>query len=836
MMPQVVGSRTGFIGLLVVIGFLVGWLSSDAAAAERLPNVVLIFTDDQGYGDIGSFGAKGFSTPNLDRLAREGRRFTNFHVAQPVCSASRAGLLTGCYPNRIGIHGALGPNATHGIHDDETTLGEIFKSRGYSTAVFGKWHLGHHPQFLPTRHGFDEYLGLPYSNDMWPNHPTGGKNYPPLPLIDGNKVLEINPDQTQLTTRYTERAVKFIERGKDKPFFLYLPHSMPHVPLHVSDKFRGKSEQGLYGDVISEIDWSVGQILDTLDRLKLAENTLVIFTTDNGPWLSYGNHAGTAGPLREGKGTTFEGGVRVPCLMRWPEKIPAGTECREPLMTIDLLPTFAKLIDAESPKRPIDGKNVWPLIANEPGAKSPHEAYFMYYETNQLQAVLSGRWKLYLPHKFRTLAGKLGGSGGKPGPYEQRDIGTELYDLEADLGETKNVADQHADVVERLLALAEAARDDMGDSLTKRIGKNVREPGKLTVAASKPDSTAASVIKARQDALLLRDIANSTAATALNPPHQVVSLRKIWDAGKHNAFTDLVRWHDQWWCVFREGAGHVSTEADIRVITSADGDKWESAALIELSGHDLRDPKVTVTPDGKRLMIVAGDTIRDGTKPATWSRSFVTFSDDGRKWSRIHHVGEENSWLWRVTWHDGKAYGVTYDVSPESRSAKTYGTSLLVSNDGKSFKPLMPNLSPFSGSTEATLRFAADGTCFCIQRRDGKETKESNFALLGISQPPYTEWRWGGLGMYFGGPNFIQIPDGRWIAAGRLLNVGEPPTTRTVVCELEGGHLRPLLLLPSGGDSSYPGLAWHDDQLWMSYYSSHEGKTNIYMARIKIGR
>ena len=300
-----------------------------SADKTSVPNIVLILADDQGYGDVGCFGGKGFATPNLDRLAREGCRFTNFHVAQAVCSASRAALLTGCYPNRIGIHGALGPSARHGIHDEETTIAEVLKQKGYATGMAGKWHLGHHPQFLPVRHGFDEYFGLPYSNDMWPYHPEAKPGtYPPLPLIEGDKVIdaEITPDeQRNLTTWYTERAVKFIERNKDRPFFFYLAHSMPHVPLFVSDKFQGKSQQGLYGDVMMEIDWSVGEVLKTLDKHNLTDNTLVIFTCDNGPWLSYGNHAGSAGPLREGKGTAWEGGTRVPCIMRLPGKIPAGT-------------------------------------------------------------------------------------------------------------------------------------------------------------------------------------------------------------------------------------------------------------------------------------------------------------------------------------------------------------------------------------------------------------------------------------------------------------------------------------------------------------------------------
>src|ERR1051325_3432810 len=330
-----------------------------AATHSSLPNVVIIFTDDQGYADVGVFGAKGFITPNLDRLASQGRIFRNFHVAQPVCSASRCGLLTGCYPNRLGIHGALGPRSKVGITDNEMTLAQLVKQKGYATAIFGKWHLGHHPQFLPTRHGFDEYFGLPYSNDMWPKHPTA--KFPDLPLIEGEKTIELNPDQSQLTTRYTERAVAFIERNKDRPFFLYVPHAMPHVPLHVSERFRGKSAQGLYGDVIEEIDWSVGEILATLRRLGLDENTLVIFTSDNGPWLSYGNHAGSAGRLREGKGTTWEGGTREPSLMRWPAHFPATWVSDQMLMTIDLFPTIASLIGAKPPAPKIDGIDVWPI-------------------------------------------------------------------------------------------------------------------------------------------------------------------------------------------------------------------------------------------------------------------------------------------------------------------------------------------------------------------------------------------------------------------------------------------------------------------------------------------
>ena len=311
------------------ISLLVSLLAACPALAAEQPNIVLIFTDDQGYGDVGCYGAKGFRTPNLDRLAKEGVRFTDFHVSQPVCSASRASLMTGCYANRIGIHGALGPNARHGIHADETTIAEVCKSRGYATGMVGKWHLGHHPQFLPTRHGFDSYFGLPYSNDMWPHHPEAKKGtYPKLPLIENETIIDadVTPeDQPNLTTQYTERAVKFIRASAGKPFFLYVAHSMPHVPLFVSNRHKGKSQQGLYGDVIEEIDWSVGEILKALDESKLADNTLVLFTCDNGPWLSYGNHGGSAGGLREGKGTVWEGGHRVPFIARWPGKIPAGS-------------------------------------------------------------------------------------------------------------------------------------------------------------------------------------------------------------------------------------------------------------------------------------------------------------------------------------------------------------------------------------------------------------------------------------------------------------------------------------------------------------------------------
>ena len=477
------------------LGLVVALFCGGPARSATLPNIVIIFTDDQGYADVGVFGARGFKTPNLDRLAAQGCVYRNFHVAQPVCSASRTALLTGCYPNRLGIHGALGPGSKVGISSKEMTLAELLKQKSYATAIFGKWHLGDAREFRPLQHGFDEYYGLPYSNDMWPLHPDLVKlpaesekrkrSYPDLVMYDGNDIAiprVTHEDQNQLTTWYTEKAVKFIEKNKAAPFFLYLAHNMPHVPLHVSDKFRGKTERGLYGDVIEEIDWSVGQVLEALKRNRLDDNTWVIFTSDNGPWLSYGEHAGSAYPLREGKGTCWEGGTREPCIMRWPGKIPAGTENKQMLMTIDLFPTIARLAGARLPDHPIDGLDVWPIIAGERSARNPHSSYWYYYEANQLQAVTSGdgRWKLQLPHTYRSLAGKTGGTGGKPEPYQQHKLeAAELYELAGDITETKNVAAEHPEIVKMLELEAEKARQELGDDLTKRTGKGVRQPGSI---------------------------------------------------------------------------------------------------------------------------------------------------------------------------------------------------------------------------------------------------------------------------------------------------------------------------------------------------------------------
>jgi arylsulfatase A-like enzyme len=376
----------------------------------------------------------------------------------------------------VGLTGAVDHRARHGISAEETTLAEMLKKGGYATAIYGKWHLGHLPPFLPTRHGFDDYYGLPYSNDMWPFHPERPGDYPPLPLIEGEETVETNPDQSQLTGEYGRRAVAFIEAHRDEPFFVYLAHSMPHVPIFASEAFRGRTPRGLFGDVIEEIDDTVGRILDTLERLGLDESTLVIFTSDNGPWLSYGDHAGSAGPLREGKGTSFDGGVGVPFLARWPGRIPAGTVVTEPAMTIDLLPTIGRLAGAPLPELPIDGKDIGPLLLGDPGAVSPHEALFFYWGRH-LQAVRSGRWKLHFPHEYRSLDGPPG-SGGMPGRYTQRSIGLALFDLRVDRSETTDVAAQHPDVVKRLEALAEEARKDLGDSATEQKGTGVREPGR----------------------------------------------------------------------------------------------------------------------------------------------------------------------------------------------------------------------------------------------------------------------------------------------------------------------------------------------------------------------
>lgn len=442
------------------------------------PNIVLILTDDQGFQDIGPNGAVDFQTPNIDQLASEGVVLDNYYAPQAVCSASRAGILTGCYPNRIGIHNALMPNANKGLNPSEVTLAELLKTKGYATGIFGKWHLGDHKEAMPLNHGFDEYFGIPYSNDMWPNHPYQGKwfNFDPLFLYENEKVIDTLTDQSQLTTQITERSVAFINKHKDKPFFLYVPHPQPHVPLFVSDKFKGTSKRGLYGDVIMEIDWSVGQIMKTLKENGLEENTIVIFTSDNGPWLSYGNHAGSALPYREGKGTAWEGGQREPFVIKYPKEIPMGKRSHTPVMGIDVLPTLAKQVDASLPDHPIDGKDVWEVFTLKTD-KSPQEAYFFYYRVNELHAVRSGDWKLYFPHRYRSMNGQTPGKDGIPGDYIQIDLKEqELYNLVNDERETTNVASQHPEIVKQLNDLADQMRTKLGDNLSgMKSGSETRE-------------------------------------------------------------------------------------------------------------------------------------------------------------------------------------------------------------------------------------------------------------------------------------------------------------------------------------------------------------------------
>ncbi|MGH9627013.1 MAG: sulfatase family protein [Bryobacteraceae bacterium] len=457
---------------------------SPAQTGSDSPNFIIILTDDQGYGDLGIYGSPHIRTPNVDRMAREGVRFTDFY-AQPMCGPSRAALLTGCYPVRNSLMFNHLPRAKTGIHANEITLAELLKQRGYATMIAGKWHLGDAPEFLPMRHGFDEWIGLPYSNDMWPFHPkvrvepppprlsaarkrakmTGydgqGQIYPPdwfpdLPLMSNDTVVERNPDQSRLTELYTGKSLSFLRRNKDRPFFLYLAHAMPHVPLFPGENFAGRSVRGRYGDVIEEIDDSTGRILSTLRELGIAGRTLVIFTSDNGPWLQYGIDAGSAGPLRGGKGTTWEGGVRVPMIACWPGRIPPGIVTSEVAAGLDLLPTLGRLAGAALPtNHKIDGRDIWPLMSR-PGASSPRDSFFYFAGSIQykaaegrpvnqvaLNAVRKGKWKLHVAQENGALRGR------------------ELYDLNSDAGERHNVISRHSDVVRDIEQFAQAFRDQL---------------------------------------------------------------------------------------------------------------------------------------------------------------------------------------------------------------------------------------------------------------------------------------------------------------------------------------------------------------------------------------
>ncbi len=435
-------------------------LASFTSAADK-PNFIIIFADDLGYGDLGCYGHPSIRTPNLDRMAAEGVRFTDFYSAAEVCTPSRTALLTGRYPVRSGMaHGqfrVLRTQSMGHLPDDEITIAELLKKQGYATAAVGKWHLGNwmnNPAGHPMKHGFDYYYGLPHSNDMnrVPGGPKGGDNSEDpdpksweAPLFEGEKLIEQPADQTTLTRRYTEQAVKFIREKKSQPFFLYVPHTFPHTPIFASENFHGKSPRGRYGDVVEELDWSVGQILDTLRSEGLDKNTFVFFTSDNGPWLIRGLAGGTAGLLRDGKGSTWEGGMRVPGIAWWPAKIPAGKVCREMATTMDLMPTIAMFAGAEAPKdRDIDGVDIAPLLTSTGTVK---REVFCYYRGTELFAARLGKWKAHF------ITQPAYGSP-KPEPHHP----PLLFNLEADPGESFNVAADHADVIEKIKVAVENHR------------------------------------------------------------------------------------------------------------------------------------------------------------------------------------------------------------------------------------------------------------------------------------------------------------------------------------------------------------------------------------------
>lgn len=457
--------------ILVVLGASCVTSTGNEEKAQDPPNFIIIFTDDQGYGDLSCFGGEHVHTPQIDKMAAEGAKLTSFYVAAPVCTPSRASLMTGCYPQRVGMgkgsnFSVLLAADSKGLNPDEITIAEVLKSAGYKTGMFGKWHLGDQPQFLPTRQGFDQFFGIPFSHDIHPYHPQQDRfQFPSLPLLDGETVVEMDPDADLLTKRITERAVKFINENKDEPFFVYLPHPLPHVPLHVSPEFmEGVSDETLaklaeenggidyqareylFRQSIAEIDWSVGQILDALKKNGIDENTLVIFTSDNGAgrFRVKDPMPAHSGPLRGHKNTVFEGGMREPTVIRWPGTIPAGQVNNELLTSMDLLPTFAKLAGAAIPSdRVIDGKDIWSVLSE--GTESPHEVFF-YHRTNDLKAVRAGKWKLHL--------------GGMPGASKIR----ALYDLEADIGEQNNVVEEYPEIEARLLAYAKSFQEELAQN------------------------------------------------------------------------------------------------------------------------------------------------------------------------------------------------------------------------------------------------------------------------------------------------------------------------------------------------------------------------------------
>ena len=445
--------------------------SNQPGASGAQPSFVVIYCDNLGYGDIGCFGSTLHRTPHIDRMAREGRRLTHFYSASGVCTPSRASLMTGSYPRRVGLHmtgpdgAVLRPVSPNGLHPEEVTIAEVLAGLGYATACVGKWRLGDQPLFLPTRRGFERFFGIPYSDDMIPRP---GRDWPPLPLMRQERVVEAPADRHTLTKRYTEEVVRLLNEWKDRPFFICLPHAMPGSTPHpfASEAFRGKSKNGPYGDSVEEIDWSTGEILSALAGLGLDERTMVMFTSDNGA-PRRNPPQGSNRPFSGWGYSTLEGGMRIPFVVRWPGKIPAGTVCEELATTMDLLPTLSRLAGGKPPAdRRIDGRDIWPLLAGSPGAKSPHEAFYYYY-MDQLQAVRSGPWKLRL-----ALAAKRVNLQGKTAPSE-----AELYDLAKDPAESVNLAREHPGIVKRLEALAEEARAELGDGA--RPGSGQRKAGRV---------------------------------------------------------------------------------------------------------------------------------------------------------------------------------------------------------------------------------------------------------------------------------------------------------------------------------------------------------------------
>lgn len=443
--------------------------SADASG----PNIIVIFCDDLGYGDLGCYGSTKNRTPHVDQLSRDGMMFTDFYSSSPVCTPSRASLMTGCYPRRVGMHEdftghwVLIPRSRRGLNPKELTVAEVLKSKGYVTACVGKWHLGDQPQHLPTEHGFDYYFGIPYSNDMQ----SARRGDPPLPLVKQAAVIEAPADQATLTRRYTEQVISFIENNQATPFFVYLPHTFPHLPLFASPDFHGKSANGRYGDAIEEIDWSTGQILDCLDRLELTENTLVIFTSDNG---SNGRNGGSNQPLSGAKGSTMEGGMRVPMIARWPGRIAAGSTCRELATTMDLLPTFCSLTGAPLPPKKLDGFDISGMLFGHEGVQSQYEALY-YYRRRQLQAIRFGDWKYHLPlkatHPNWTSANQTG--PGRPG---------KLVNLTSDLQEKTDVTAANPDVIQRIGELIQNAERTLGND--DKPGSEQRDA--RTLKSSKP--------------------------------------------------------------------------------------------------------------------------------------------------------------------------------------------------------------------------------------------------------------------------------------------------------------------------------------------------------------